>query len=145
MLKKTIVYKDYNDKERTEDHYFNLDEGEIMEMEMSVSGGYATMIEKVIDAKSEPELFKLFKDFVLKTYGEKSSDGKYFLKENENGEPLVNKFLRSRAYSALMMEFMTKKGSFTDFVNGVIPAAMAEKYRASLPNSVASDNSNPAT
>jgi hypothetical protein len=128
MYKKTITYKDYDGRERSEDHYFNLDEGEIMEMEMSVSGGYSNMIERVANEQSEPELFKIFKEFVLATYGEKTSDGKYFMKEDENGRPLVRKFLQSRAYSALMMEFMTKTNAFTEFVNKVIPAEMAEKY-----------------
>lgn len=127
MLKKTITYKDYNGKERIEDHYFNLDEGELIEMELSVHGGYTTMIEKVVASESEPELFTIFKDFICKSYGEKSGDGRYFLKEDEDGRPLVRKFLQSKAYSALMMEFMTKTESFTEFVNKIIPAEMAEK------------------
>lgn len=131
MYKKTISYKDYNGKERTEDYYFNIDEGEIVEMEMSVNGGYSNMIERVVKEESNPELFKIFKDFVCKAYGEKSADGKYFLKEDEEGRPLVRKFLQTKAYSALMMEFMTKTQSFTDFVNRIIPAEMAEKYAAS--------------
>ena len=130
MLKKTITYKDYNGKDRTEDHYFNLDEGEIMEMQLSVTGGYSNMIEKVVSAENEPDLFKVFKEFVCKTYGEKSDDGKYFLKEDEEGRPLVRKFLQSKAYSALMMEFMTDTKAFTKFVNSVIPSDMVEKYNA---------------
>ena len=41
MLKKTINYTDYNGNERTEDFYFNLTEAEILEMEMSKTGGLA--------------------------------------------------------------------------------------------------------
>ena len=32
MLKKTITYTDYNDVNRTEDFYFNLNEAELTEM-----------------------------------------------------------------------------------------------------------------
>ena len=130
MYKKTIVYKDYDGKERTEEHYFNLDEGELMEMYMSVPGGYPAMLQKVVAEQREPELFKIFKEIVVKSYGEKSGDGKYFFKEDDEGRPLVRKFLQSKAYSALMMEFMTKTQSFTDFANQIIPADMAEKYNA---------------
>ena len=128
MYKKTITYKDYDGKERTEEHYFNLDEGELMEMYMSVPGGYPAMLQRVVNEQSEPELFKIFKEIVVKSYGEKTGDGKYFLKEDDDGRPLVRKFLQSKAYSALMMEFMTKTQSFTDFANQIIPADMAKKY-----------------
>ena len=128
MYKKTIVYKDYDGKERTEEHYFNLDEGELMEMYMSVPGGYPAMLQRVVNEQSEPELFKIFKEIVVKSYGEKTGDGKYFLKEDDDGRPLVRKFLQSKAYSALMMEFMTKTQSFTEFANQIIPADMAKKY-----------------
>lgn len=130
MYKKTIVYKDYDGKERTEEHYFNLDEGELMEMYMSVPGGYPAMLQRVVNEQREPELFAIFKEIVVKSYGEKSGDGKYFFKEDNEGRPLVRKFLQSRAYSALMMEFMTKTESFTEFANQIIPADMAEKYNA---------------
>ena len=133
MLKKNIVYKDYDGKERNEDHYFNLDEGEIMEMEMSVSGGFSTMVEKIINEQNEPELFKVFKDFVVKSYGEKSGDGKYFLKEDDNGRPLVRKFLQSKAYSALMLELTHDGKAASDFISSLIPADMAEKYNSLLP------------
>lgn len=128
MYNKSITYKDYDGKERTEVHYFNLDEGELMEMYMSVPGGYPAMLERVVAEKQEPELFKIFKEIVTKSYGEKSGDGKYFFKEDDDGRPLVRKFLQTRAYSALMMEFMTNTQAFTDFANKIIPASMAEKY-----------------
>ena len=44
MLKKTITYTDYNNTERKEDHYFNLTKAEIMEMELSITGGLAEMM-----------------------------------------------------------------------------------------------------
>ncbi len=97
---------------------------------MSVPGGYPAMLQRVVNEQREPELFAIFKEIVVKSYGEKSGDGKYFFKEDNEGHPLVRKFLQSRAYSALMMEFMTKTESFTEFANQIIPADMAEKYNA---------------
>ena len=46
MLKKTVTYTDYNGSERTEDFYFNLTKAEIMEMELSTSGGLAEMLRR---------------------------------------------------------------------------------------------------
>ena len=48
MLKKTFTYIDYNGVERTEDHYFNLSKAELMEMELSTTGGLAEMIKRSV-------------------------------------------------------------------------------------------------
>ena len=65
MLKKTIKYEDYNGVERNEDFYFNLSEAEIMEMELSVTGGLTEMINKIVTTQDGPAIIKLFKDLVL--------------------------------------------------------------------------------
>ena len=83
MLKKEITYKDYNGTERTESFYFNLSQAELMEMEMSTSGGYAEMVQAIVAAQDAPSIIKIFKDLILKAYGEKSPDGKRFIKSNE--------------------------------------------------------------
>lgn len=46
MLKKTITYTDCNDVERTEDFYFNLSKAEVIEMELTTTGGMTKVIEK---------------------------------------------------------------------------------------------------
>ena len=80
MLKKTITYTDYDGNERKEDFYFNLNKAEIMEMEMSTSGGMAEMLQKIVDSQDAPAIIKAFKELVLKSYGQKSPDGKRFIK-----------------------------------------------------------------
>lgn len=121
MLKKTITYTDYNGLERTEDFYFNISKAEAMEMELTTEGGYAEMIKRVIDAKDSTTIVNVFKEFVLKAYGEKSPDGKYFMKVDENGKPLATKFAQTEAYSNFYMELATNAGAAADFVNAVLP------------------------
>lgn len=124
MLKKTIKYTDYNGTEREEDHYFNLTKAEVMEMEMSTSGGLAEMIQNVVQAQDAPAIIKIFKDLILKAYGEKSLDGKYFLKVNDAGVPLSIAFSQTEAYSQLFMELATDADKAAEFVNGIIPQDM---------------------
>ena len=119
MLKKTITYTDYNQAERTEDFYFNLTKAEVMEMEMSTSGGLAEMIKKIVAAKDAPAIIKVFKDLILKAYGEKSPDGKRFIKSDE----ITTAFAQTEAYSQLFMELATDPDKAAEFVNGIIPAA----------------------
>ena len=121
MLKKTITYTDYNGSERTENFYFNLTKAELMEMELTTEGGLSAMIENVVAAKDTPTIIKVFKDLVLKAYGEKSPDGRQFMKEDENGRPLANKFKQTLAYSQLFMELATNDKAAAEFVNGIIP------------------------
>ena len=117
MLKKTITYTDYNGVERTEDFYFNLTEAELMEMEIGTTGGMADMIKRIIDAKDAPAIIKIFKELVLKAYGEKSADGKRFVKSEE----ISNGFAQTEAYSQLFMELATDADAAAAFVNGIIP------------------------
>lgn len=117
MLKKTITYTDYNGNERTEDFYFNLSKAEIVEMETGVAGGLAEMITNVVAAKSVPDIVKIFKDLVLKAYGEKSPDGKRFVKSEE----LATAFSQTEAYSNLFMELATDPDAASKFFNAIVP------------------------
>lgn len=128
MLKKTITYTDYNGTERTEDFYFNLTKAEIMEMELSTSGGLAESIQRIIDAKDAPAIIAIFKDLVLKAYGEKSPDGKRFIKSDE----IATAFSQTEAYSNLFMELATDADAAAKFVNGVVPADMAQASASPL-------------
>lgn len=126
MLKKTITYTDYNGVERTEDFYFNLTKAEIMEMEMSTTGGLAEQIQKIVSAKDAPAIIKIFKELVLKAYGEKSPDGKRFIKSEE----IATAFSQTEAYSQLFMELATNDKAAANFVNGLMPIDVTEQAAA---------------
>lgn len=125
MLKKTITYTDYNGVERTEDFYFNLTKAEIVEMQTTTVGGFAEMVQKIIDAKDTPALISLFKDLVLRAYGVKTPDGKRFIKNNEVKE----EFVQSEAYSIIFMELVTDDEKGAEFVNGIIPADLQNEVK----------------
>ena len=123
MIKKSITYTDYNGVERKEDFYFNLTKAEIMEMEMSTAGGLAEMIQKIVAAQDAPAIIKIFKELVLKAYGEKSADGKRFIKSEE----IATAFSQTEAYSILFMELATDAEAAAAFVNGIVPADVAQQ------------------
>ena len=129
MLKKTITYTDYNGNERTEDFYFNLTKAEIMEMELSITGGLAEMISRIVNAKDTPALAKIFKDLVLKAYGEKSADGRKFVKS----DAIATDFAQTEAYSQLYMELALDADAAAKFVNGIVPANMDQQKAAITP------------
>jgi len=118
MLKKTITYIDYDGNERTEDFYFNLSKAEIMEMELSMPGGMTQMLNKIVAAQDGEKIIKTFKEIILKAYGEKSPDGKRFIKSEE----LSTAFSQTEAFSQLFVELATNAEEAAKFVNGIIPA-----------------------
>lgn len=121
MLKETITYVDYNGTERTEEFYFNLTKAEIMEMEMSTTGGMAEMIQRIVAAQDAPAIIKIFKELVLKAYGVKSPDGKRMIKN----DALREEFSQTEAYSQLFMKLATDADAAAKFVNGIVPADAA--------------------
>lgn len=123
MLKKTITYTDYNGNQRTEDFYFNLSKAELMEMEMSTTGGLTEMVKRIIQTQNTPEILKVFKAIILKSYGVKSDDGKRFIKKPE----LTEEFEQTEAYSNLFMELLRDEKKAADFINGLLPADIAKQ------------------
>ena len=75
MLKLTRTYNDYNGVSRTEDFYFNLTQAEVTELELSVDGGLVEMINRIVAAQDGKQIIAIFKDIILRAYGEKSPDG----------------------------------------------------------------------
>lgn len=120
MLIKPITYIDYNGKERTEQFCFNLTKAEITEMELGINGGLSEKIKRIIESEDQASIVELFKDLILKSYGEKSLDGKKFIKSKE----LSDGFAQTEAYSDLFMELATDSEKAAEFVNGIIPKNM---------------------
>ncbi len=123
MLKKTIKYTDYNGEERIEDFYFNLSKAEIMEMEMSQNGGMSEYIKKIVNTQDNVSIMNLFKEIIQKSYGEKSLDGKRFIKNKE----LTEAFTQTEAYTELFVELVSDADAAAKFVNGIIPQNMNSK------------------
>ena len=125
MLKKTIAYTDFIGEERSEDFYFNLMESEIAEIEMGTTGGLSEMINRIVNTQDIPSIIEIFKDLILKAYGERSDDGKKFIKVR-NGVRLSEEFSQSNAYSVLFMELATDPKKAADFFNALIPQKKSE-------------------
>lgn len=121
MLKKTITYTDFNDEQVTEDHFFHLSKAELVEIEMSFDGGLSNALERIIAANDGKTIMREFKNIILTSYGQKSPDGKRFIKNQK----LREEFESSEAYSTLFMELLTDASAASDFINGVVPADLA--------------------
>lgn len=117
MIKKTIKYVDYNGNDREEDFYFNLSKAEVAELELGIVGGFKQQIEKAVKDQNGPLILKIFKEVVLKAYGEKSADGRRFMKSEE----ITKNFAETEAYVELFMELATDETAAKVFMEGVLP------------------------
>jgi len=117
MLKKTVTYKDFNGEEVKEDFFFHLSKAELIEMEMGYDGGLSGVMKRIIEAQDGRALVMEFKNIILSSYGQKSEDGRRFIKTPE----LREEFASSEAYSELFMELATNENSAAEFMNGIVP------------------------
>lgn len=117
MLPVPIKYTDFNGVDRTETFYFNLTQSELTEMNLTTVGGMKSFIERITNTQDQAELIRLFKELILKAYGQKSDDGKRFVKNKEIREG----FEQTMAYDALFMKLATDEKEAIKFVNGIMP------------------------
>ena len=117
MLKKTITYVDYNGTERKEDFYFNLTETEFTKITIKTPGGLGAHIDRIIKNNDGPAILDLFDSFVLGAYGEKSEDGRRFIKSKEISEA----FSQTEAYNVLFEELATNEKACVDFIKALLP------------------------
>lgn len=121
MIKKTITYTDFNGNSRTEDFHFNFTKAEAAELELTTPGGLGETINAIIATNDTAKMIIIFKDLILKAYGQKSVDGKRFIKRAEDGHRLADDFAETEAYSELFMELATNDKAAAEFINGIIP------------------------
>lgn len=118
MTKKTITYVDLNGVERTEDFYFDLSKPEIVKMQASAKGGYDVQLRSIAASPNGALIMEFFENFIKRAYGEKSDDGRRFMKSEE----ISRAFMETPAYEALFEELVTDAGAAADFVNAVLRA-----------------------
>lgn len=123
MFVKTVTYTDFDGNVRTEDFLFNFTKQEIAEMELTTDGGMGKMIERITKAKSQKELIQLFKKLVLDAYGQKSDDGKHFVKNDKIRED----FASTQAFSDIYMELVTNADKASEFFNAIVPKEKSDK------------------
>lgn len=126
MIVKRIKYTDYDGNEREEDFRFNLSESELMKMEFNTAGGMEALINKIIDEKDSKKIGELFDKIILTSYGEKSADGKRFVKSPE----ISKAFSETEAYNVLYMELLTDEKAAAAFVNGLVPQKITNEMQA---------------
>ncbi len=137
MLKREIKYTDFNDEEHVDVFYFNWTKPEIMAMQVQVEGGFGQFLQNIVETKNNKELVARFQEIILSAYGEKSEDGKRFIKSDE----ISKQFSQTAAYEVLYMELLENETAAAEFIAALVPKDMLEPKDQDKPTTVpVSDN-----
>jgi len=118
MLKKTFKYTDFNGNVQEETFYFNLSKAEVIEYELQERAGTSTILQRIVqEERDNRKILAHFKDLVMKSVGQKSDDGRRFVKNDDIRED----FLASPAYDEMFIWLMTDPNAGSEFVNAVLP------------------------
>ena len=118
MHKEVITYTDLNGVQRTEDFYFDLSKPEIVKMQASAKGGYDVQLKSIAASPNGALIMEFFENFIKTAYGEKSDDGRRFMKSEE----ISRSFMETPAYEVLFEKLVTDAGAASEFVNRVMRA-----------------------
>ena len=135
MLKKTISYTDFDGNDRSEEFYFNLTKAELLGLNFAPKGGLENTIRAIMLEEENFRLYDMFTDIVKKAYGEKSVDGKRFVKTKE----MSDGFEQTPAFSELIVELITVEGAAESFINGIMPK-IPEDHKTAEPQRTSTDS-----
>lgn len=129
MLKQTVEYTNFEGVKVESDLYFNINKLELLEIGLDT---FVERIKKMSQEKDALGILKELKEFVNTAYGEKSEDGKRFVKSTE----MLERFKASPAYDEFLFGLATDVQKSVAFVNGLFP----EEYLAEIKARIDSAN-----
>lgn len=113
MIKETIDYENLISGEtETADLYFHLNKPELVEL-----SGEVDELKEVMNSDDKIQMFSKIKEIVLKAYGERSADGKRFVKSPE----ITTAFEQSEAFSEYMFKLASDGDTQERFFKGLFP------------------------
>ena len=128
MIAKTITYKDFNDVERTETFLFNLTKTELSNLNFKHHGTYGEQLKAIADSNDVKLVTEVFNEIIIRAYGIKSEDGKNFRKSPQ----IVDDFVSSAAYDALMTEILGDMDKAAALFIGMLPSDMQKEVKEEM-------------
>lgn len=128
MVKIAIEYENFDGENTQENVYFNLNRRELIELVNSKIDGvpfneYVKILEDKTknDEKAYQEEALKFLDYMMeRSYGERSEDGKRFMKKDEKGISLYEYFKNSLAYDAVLDYIVSSPERVIGFITNII-------------------------
>lgn len=137
MIKVPITYRNFDDEEVTEEHYFHLSKNELLVWVSENQGeDLAQKLERVGKSGDGALIMRTFRDIIARSYGERvDGDSSAFYKD----EIKTKRFMSSIAYDQLFENLILDSTAAAAFVNGLMPVGL-EKLAAAAEKSARSNS-----
>lgn len=135
MLRKSVNYTDFDGNNRTEVLYFNISKPELLDYLADKGDNFESYVRKLTETSNLKGIMDLFKEIVVISYGEKSEDGRRFIKS----EQMSKEFMQTEAYNTLFEELIADPKNAIAFIKGVIPADLSDKLPDDIEQKVIDD------
>jgi len=123
MFKHTVEYNDFNGTERKEDLYFHLSLPELVRIEAEIGKGLEEHIKELTANQKMKDLLDFLEKMILSSYGQKTSDGKSFIKN----KGLRDEFEYSQAYAEVFEQLLSDAELARKFGESVADNGKARK------------------
>lgn len=128
MIKKDIKYTDFNGKERTETHYFNLSKSELVRLQITApNGDLTTHIQGLMDNVDRKEVMRHYDEIIDMSYGRRTEDGRF-----EKSPEIIARFKSSNAYDELFIQLFQDGNAMAEFVRGLLPEELQGSFNAQV-------------
>ena len=120
MIKQTIKYTNFNDKEVSVDHYFHMPLKDFMALqnEHAGTGGLAEHWFDIIKEGDALKIMSVFETLIDRSFGIRSDDGEEFYQSDD----ILERFKSSPAYEELLFSLMSDVDRAVEFFKGIMPA-----------------------
>lgn len=114
MFSDTITYTDFDGNERKEKIYFNLTKAEALKLDAS---NYTEYLQSVLDSENPEKILEAYEKFIDLGYGEKSEDGRRFVKSDE----ILQNFKTSLIFDEFYFKLLGDPNYAINFMVGILP------------------------
>ena len=123
MLERTFTYEGIDGKTYTDTWGFNLTKADLLEIHLGTFVGLDVLMQRMIDTQDGKEIMAIIKEFIHKSVGRPSADGKRFIRNEEIWED----FYQTEAYSQLFEELVLDGDKALAFIAAIVPRSIGEK------------------
>ena len=120
MLKHQVSYKDFDNKSVKETLWFNLTPRDSAKLTIKY-GDLAAYVKKIEKEKDAAAMMVLIEDLVLTAYGERSEDGRHFVRNDEIRE----QFSYSLAFETLLGDLYSDEKKMSKFFDALLKPLVA--------------------
>lgn len=131
MISKKIKYEDYNGETVEKTFHFHLNKSELTKFEYQEDGTRFSDILQTIgdDNVSVRQIIDIVEEIFQKSVGEKSEDGRRFVKNDEIRSELFD----TEAYGELLSDLLSDPQGFAKFIQGMMPKDAQRQIEKNLP------------